>query len=313
MRSSKNYLLLFFVFTTIAGVIIAWRQHLELIELRAAALAREMASAPPATSSPSASETPTAPEAEALPVAEATADAAQMEQSVAAGPRPAPAERRGFSRAALMDNPEIQRLMMMQRKASLDNRYAALFKSLNLPPDQLERFKELLVERLNVRSDVMSAARSQGLNFREDREAIDALVAQSEAEMDNNLRAALGESVYSQWKDYERTLPQRNTVDRLEQRLSYTSTPLSQEQAAAMLQILDRSGASANPRRGAMVNDTAVEQARGVLAAPQLDALRQLQEEQQVQAEINAAMRRQFERNRGDSSAGGASGSRPGG
>src|ERR1700760_1944148 len=40
--------------------------------------------------------------------------------------------------SALMNSPEAQKLMALQQKANLDSRYAALFKSLNLTPEQLD-------------------------------------------------------------------------------------------------------------------------------------------------------------------------------
>jgi len=46
---------------------------------------------------------------------------------------------------ALMENPEVRKLMAQQQKGGARvPRYAALFKSLNLPAAQLEKFKSLL-------------------------------------------------------------------------------------------------------------------------------------------------------------------------
>ncbi len=299
MRSSKNLLLALFAFTTLATGIFAWRQHLELVSLRAAAPVREQVAATRAASPVALEPSATAPEpiaqdVFASPAASDGIDATNPPpNSNATGPR--------FTRRdAVIETPEVQRLMMIQRKAGLDGRYAALFKSLNLRPDQLERFKELLVERMTVRNDVMGAVRSQGANPRADRDAITALVRDGEAEIDDAIRGLIGEASYSQYQHYERTQPVRATVNHLEQRLSYSSTPLSPEQSSAILSILDRNGGTTTPSIGrvGVVTDAAIEQARGVLAAPQLEALRQLQQEQRAQAEIAETMRRQFESRR---------------
>lgn len=297
MRSPKNLLLAFFVFATLACATLAWRQHLELVSLRASAPIREQVVATTAATAVEPAVTESSPDPAELEVATAPIDPITPSFANA---EPAARGPRFGRRDALMENPEVQRLMMIQRKAGLDDRYAGLFKALNLRPEQLEQLKELLVERMTVRNDVMGAARSQGLNPRTDRDAIAALVTNGEAEVDAAVRGLIGDAAYSQYQDYERTQPLRATVDRLEQRLSYSSTPLSAEQSAAMLSILDRTGAAAAPTIGRVgaVPDVAIEQARGVLAAPQLEALRQLQEEQRAQAEMSAAFRRQFEARR---------------
>lgn len=212
----------------------------------------------------------------------------------------------------MMDDPDMQRFMALQRKSHLDARYAALFRALNLPPDQLDRFKNLLVEKSTAVSDVIAAAREQGINRRSDRDAVNKLVASTQAEIDENIRAALGEVAYAQYRDYEQTLPHRAVTTQLEQRLSYSSTPLTPEQSAQLVRILSATNnspgnfgpvsATGNPGEPsfsgggrAMITDATINQALGVLAAPQLEALRQLQQEQQVQAELNAAMRRRFQ------------------
>lgn len=216
--------------------------------------------------------------------------------------------------AAMLEDPEVQRLMAVQRKSALDSRYAALFRSLNLTPDQLDKFKNLLVEKGNAILDVMSAAREQGLNRRSDRDAFNKLVADAQADVDASIRSTLGESAFNQYREYEQTLPQRAIANQLEQRLSYTSTPLTPDQSTQLVRIL----AAANPNQpgrnetmavvanlggvnlpgGAgrvTVTDAVINQSLGVLAGPQIDALRQIQQEQQAQAELNAAMRRRFQ------------------
>ena len=47
----------------------------------------------------------------------------------------------------MMSNPQLAKLITLQQKAMLDGTYAALFKSLNLSPDQLEQLKNLMVQR----------------------------------------------------------------------------------------------------------------------------------------------------------------------
>ncbi len=212
---------------------------------------------------------------------------------------------------AFMDNPEMQRLMAITQRANLDGRYSTLFKNLHLSPADLEKFKNLLVEKQTSAMDVLAAARAQGLNGRENGDEIRKLVQDSQMEADNNIRTALGDAAFTQYKSYEQTLPQRNTVSQLDQRLSYSATPLSDQQSEALVQVLAQN-APANTRQttgagvalmagaggrtflpggGNQITDQAITQAQGVLSAPQVTALQQLQQEQQAQAQLAQQMR----------------------
>jgi len=224
----------------------------------------------------------------------------------------------GFARA--MNSPEVQQLMSLQQKAGLDGRYASLFKKLNLNPAELELFKNLLVERQSAIMDVMAAARSQGLNGRDNGDTIRKLVADTQTEIDGSIRTTLGDAAYTQYKNYESTLPQRAVVSQLSQRLSYSSAPLNDTQAEQLVQILAANSPAANsdnrantaaplmqaftagnPRLGQAaaffggnstpITDTVITQAQGVLAPQQVSALQGLQQEQQAAAQLMQQMR----------------------
>lgn len=219
---------------------------------------------------------------------------------------------------AFMDNPEMQRMVAITQRANLDGRFSALFKSLRLSPADLEKFKNLLVEKQSSAMDVMAAARAQGLSGRENAGELRQMVRDSQAEVDESIRATLGEAGFAQYKNFEQTLPQRTVVNQLDQRLSYSSTPLNPQQSEQLVQILAQN-APANSRANAnaaaavfvgaetvaggagarvvmggggnRITDQAVTQAQGVLSAPQVEALRQLQQEQQAQAQLAQQMR----------------------
>lgn len=219
---------------------------------------------------------------------------------------------------AMMDNPEVQRLLATQQRGALDARYAALFKHLNLSPEQLEQFKNLLVEKRTAVADVMAAARSQGLTGRENRDELRALVQNAQNEVDNNIRSLIGEAGFAQYQNFEQTQPQRAVVSQLEQRLSYSGTPLTGPQSEQLVQVLAANTEANNPKApaartpagrigfggssGAQITDQAVAQAATVLAPAQVQALQQLQQEQQAQAQLAKIMRDQFRNARGGAS-----------
>lgn len=226
---------------------------------------------------------------------------------------------------AAMDNPEVQRLLATQQRGALDARYAALFKSLNLSPAQLEQFKNLLVEKRTAVADVMAAARSQGLTGRENRDELRALVQNAQAEVDASIRASIGDAAYAQYQNFEQTQAQRSVVSQLQQRLSYSGTPLNDAQSEQLVQVLAATTEQRNPGAGgirtavgrigfggsggAQITDQAVAQASTVLDAAQVQALQQLQQEQQAQAQLARIVREQTRngRNSGGTSASGNS------
>lgn len=316
MHSRKNYAIGFLALTTIAMTVVSWRQYQELIALRAAALnPKERAEWQQRLWDAEKRRADLERQIEGKADSEA-ADAANAHDPSAPAPLlAAQAAGRGGGRgrfAAMMDQPHVQRLMAVQQKAALDSRYAALFKNLALTPEQLDKLKNLLVDKSTAMADVMMAAREQGINPRQDREAFRQLVEETQADIDAAIRSTLGVTVFTQYQDYERTLPQRSVVEQLEQRLSYTSTPLTSEQSNQVLAILASSPSAPNASGGPTVNlagrgplgpftargnaditEQALQQSAGVLAAPQIEALRQLQQEQQAQRDLANAFRNQ--------------------
>lgn len=206
----------------------------------------------------------------------------------------------------MMDSPEMQQLMNLRSRGALDSRYAALFKSLGLPADQLKKFQALLLDKQSTMRDVAAAMRSQG--FTPNRESADqmrALVQNADEEIDSQIRATLGSTAYSHYQDYERTQPQRATVERVQQRLSYSDEPLSDRQAASLVGILAQNtpaaSADAAPRRRlvsgnatAPITEQVVDQARTVLSPVQLTTLQELQQEQAAQTQLARRARDNF-------------------
>lgn len=238
-----------------------------------------------------------------------------------APPRPAPEATRAASapagvasvampprdgrRGNLMQTPEMQRAMQLDRRSSLDIRFSALFRKLNLPPAQLEKLKDLLVERQAAAMDVYEAARTVGGNNRGNREELQAMVAESEAQIDRTIESTFGQGVYSQYKQYEETAPQRAIVNQVERRLSYTSTPLTTDQSDRLVSLLATSAAGTagtaserellenGPRFRSLdsVSSQALEQSRSFLSSDQVAALQQLRTEAEQRTQLRQQAR----------------------
>jgi len=254
VKSPKTYLILLLALTTVGGAALAWRQYHELVELRAAAmnkseradlqkrlwdlekLNREL------------QDQLLAARGEAGGGMEGLLAGADGERPEGEPGRGGRGERGGRGPGGgmqqmnairdLMAKPEVQAMLSVQQKAALEARYAALFKNLNLPPEQIERLKSLLLDRQTTVQDVFAAAREQGINPRSDPDAFRKLVADAQNEVNNSIKAAIGDAGFAQLQQYEQTQPQRNLVNDLTQRLNYSDMPLSAAQAEQLVQIL---------------------------------------------------------------------------
>ena len=307
MSAKQNFLIGLLSLTTVAGGVLAWQQHEKLL---AAEAANEQALA---KSDADWQKRFAALEQRSRDLESALASsrrhAEEAKESEVAESRGA--NRRGWRGGpdgrmgdflAMMDDPKFAKLMATEQRGMLDNRYASLFKNLKLSPEQLQKFKDLLVEKQDSMRDVMQAARAQGLDPRSDRAAFQQLVAQTNAELDATIASTLGAQGYQQYQQYEQTLPERNLVSQLDQRLSYSATPLTQEQQDQLIQVLSQSAPPTNPDRLARsgpngprynVTDQSIASASTVLTPDQVAALQQLQQEQQAQRAIFQQMRNQ--------------------
>ncbi|QYM77593.1 hypothetical protein K0B96_09660 [Horticoccus luteus] len=309
MKSAKNYVLVLLLLVSIAGGYVSWREYNDLISLRASVAAAQQREAWQKRAAPA-----TAVAAPAAAVAQKDSPAEEPDDAGSAEDhRP---DRRGSRRSSMrsfFDNPEAQKLVAMQQRAALDGHYATLFKKLALTPAQLAQFKNLLVEKQSALIDVAAAARAQGINPRTDRDEFRQMVTQAQTEVDNNIRSVLGDDGYADYQQYQKTLPQRTAVDQFAQRLSYTSTPLTDAQTDQLVQILaDTAATNANPASGlsargnmlasmgvsmggAQISNEALTRAQGVLSPDQLTALQNYQQEQLQQQELMRSLRQQRE------------------
>lgn len=249
MKSPQTYLIALLSLTTIGGAILAWQQYGELVELRAAAMNKDERADLQKRVWDLEKSNKQLRDQLAGQRRDGEADALAVINGDGPSDRPGrgPDGRGGrggnpmqqlTAVRDLLNKPEVMALLSVQQKAAVEARYAALFKSLNLSPDQAEKLKAVLAERQTTMMDVMSAARDQGIDPRRDPEAFQKLMAMAQNDINSSIKAVIGDSGFAQFETYEKTLPQRNVVNQLQQRLSYTDTPLSTAQAEQLVRIL---------------------------------------------------------------------------
>jgi DNA-directed RNA polymerase subunit F len=212
-----------------------------------------------------------------------------------AGPQRAPEQRRNTTNplASLAENPRFITLVNTDERARLDSRFSSLFKELTtsgtLTPQQVEVFKDLLVEKQNAVRDTRIAARANGITNRDE---VRKLTQSAQAEIDKQIQSQLGTAAYEYYKEFEQTQPQRAVVNQLAQRLSYSAAPLNDFQSRQLIKILADSAktttnaASSRGGSGVRLNDEVIARAQPVLSAPQLEALQALKRQQEAQEEI---------------------------
>lgn len=344
---AKSYVIPALVLSLVGATALAWHQYQELVTLRADALAGEDRRAMDARladlerhnreleaklaalragkidgadSSIAADNSST--DREAKPAALLTALAEQGGgQFAGESKKDAEMELLG----ALADLPEFQQLIAMQQRGKIDSKYAALFKKLNLTPEQQQQFETLLADRQSAFADAMIAAHDQGLTGKDARNMAMAVAKSTQKDIDNSIKNMLGTQGYNQYQNYERTMPQRETVNQLAQRLSYTAAPLTPQQQDQLVQTLASSArqqavAAANaaaatgqkavrqpvtvaPLPGQLTSlgigssnsvvivPAAVSKAQTFLSTQQLAALQQMQQEQNAQQALGNLLR----------------------
>ncbi len=326
MPQLKNLLLVFLAVAVAALAFLSWRQYRELTTLRGAALAnseradwqKRVWAAQKRTGSPGARTPASGP---------VPATTGKTPESTPAGGRP-DISRMVTSISSMMDRPDAARLMALQQKAQIDARYAALFKKLGLPPDKLAQLKSLLADKLAAPMDVMAAGSQQGIDPVRSPQEFRQLVQDTQTQIDDRIKALLDPGSYAMYQNYLQTEPQRAVINQLRQSLSYTAAPLTDVQADQLVQILASTAPAggAGPGAGATVTyvnrgpgtgavfavgspgpdgpmpwgggvsitDATMAQAQGVLSPAQLQALQEIQQQQQAAAQLRDQMFQRF-------------------
>lgn len=317
LKFTSNILVAALAVAVVATAALAWHQYLELIDLRAqlagsdnVALRKQLADARKTIKS--LEDRIAGLRGRNGPAGDLPGDVLGGDNAGANDPGRRPGGRFGAF-GQLAGNAEFQRLLAIQMKGRISQTYGPLFKTLNLSPDQLNQFQSLLADKQQAMMDVLQAAREQGINPRADPDGFKTLMNQAVSQVDQNIQQALGDAGYQQYQQYQQSLPERNVVNTLQQQLSYTQAPLTDDQANAMIALLAQdqpqragngtagtgNGGDQGPGFMAMINgggnarvtDDALTQAQSVLSAPQLSVLQQIQQQQQAQQQMQQLMR----------------------
>jgi hypothetical protein len=227
--------------------------------------------------------------------------------TVAGGPKPATAAPAGSpSRqldprvGALVADPKLQALYLAAKRSRLDRIYDPLFKSLSLSPDQVDRFKAILLRREEQALDLVSAVPAAvqtnstagqwfdtslglgvgGPSSNADVRAAKRLMTQADQSFQSAAADLLGADGYQQFTDYERALPMRTIAEDTASALATSENPLNPDQINQLTQTLAQASAAFVRGQTANLNMTqvnwtdAIQQAQTFLTPSQLTAFK---------------------------------------
>jgi hypothetical protein len=273
----------------IAGGALAWSQHLQNLELRADLEARNKALL---DQNKGLQAQIGALQEQILALTAQVQEAADQKKMATLMPG---AESTGTNvgAPAMADQPAANETPATptQLRAMVDQRYAALIGKLNLTPEQAEQFKNLIALKMQSASDAANALVPADPAARPNLPLIRQTVANIETNAAAQIQAQFGDAAATQYKQYQQTFPQRNTIDQLSSVLKAGQTPLTDDQAAQMVDILTQT-APPMPRGGvgtilsggmnyhSRITPQALSAAAGVLSPEQLAALQQIQKQQ---------------------------------
>ena len=283
---SKNTLIFLLALVAVGAVAFAWKEYQDLAALRATAVD------PAERASLQKRVWDTQKEVQELQRQIASGHPAPGAAGADAGGAPPRASGGGLVSNVLdrMNDPEVLRLMAEQIRAQIERRYAKLFPQLNLPPDKLEQFKTLLVDRQQSGMDVLMSANEQGVTDPRD---FQKLVESSQADIDGQIKATIGDADFAQFQGFQQTQAARGVVSQLQENLRGSAAPLSADQSSQLAQTMAQNQAPAGPGNlngnngPTLITDATITQAQGFLSTPQVQALQQLQQQQQNQRRLN--------------------------
>jgi|GEM_PF-2053748 len=98
-------------------------------------------------------------------------------------------------------------------KNSLEIQYGDLFKKLNLPPEKLDKFKDLLVEEMAAQQDIwLEMGADYNTLSKEQRDELNKRFEALNKKYESQKADLLGENDYEEYKEYSETLSERYNV-----------------------------------------------------------------------------------------------------
>lgn len=216
----------------------------------------------------------------------------------------APAAPRVSSPDLIWTNPAYARAYVEKYRAGLGLRFGPLYRALNLSPEQIAKFESTLTEGQQGVVDVWAEAGKQGLSTSGDSATstgVARLTSGPLGNMEKGLKELLGEAGFENYKQFDKARGNRELITSLAGGLYSSETPLTAVQGEALAAVL---ASNTRTEKIPMADDgkkqmyrilevtdwaEVQKQAQGILSAPQLAALKALNDQKQLDQEMARA------------------------
>lgn len=216
----------------------------------------------------------------------------------------------------MMDNPAMKEMMKQQSLARTETRYAGLFETFKLTPEEKENFKQLIAARSAISTEMGTKMLDKNLTTEQRKKISDEMDAAKKAS-DEAIKTFLGnDKDYKTFQHWEDTSIERTQLDTLGGRAFFTSSgePLTPAQESKLIDVMYtiRKSSYKQPRAtklpsspDGMFSDEYIQQqlqkmdreaesvrqnAAGFLSAVQLDALDKMQKQRRSTTEASLKM-----------------------
>ena len=200
---------------------------------------------------------------EAAASTQAAADLKATQARLAAGKPPAapkapPAPNRPPDWSALLaTHPDLQAAFEKAYHANRDHLYGALYRRLNLPPDQIDRLDDLMAKDVENNFDLMGSAQAQNLP------ANDPTIAKLRQEQADELHqqeaAVLGPQNYTAFQTFDNEMPIRNAVGDASSMALVSGSPFTADQEEQMTQLLAQTSSAFQQNPGKKLDPSTVD------------------------------------------------------
>ena len=140
----------------------------------------------------------------------------------------------------MMKNPEMVEMMRQGQRTALDMIYGDLFKDLRLSKEELEAFKDLLVDKQMVSMELGLPMMKGDLGEDEKKEMTEQ-IREKQAEIDEEIKMLLGEAVYEEFENYSKNLGDRMLLGQYKRGLKGAGIePLEERQEEELLAAMSQ-------------------------------------------------------------------------
>jgi hypothetical protein len=137
----------------------------------------------------------------------------------------------------MLEDPAMRKMMRQQQLAMMDTMYGPLFKQWRLSPEEIDQFKERLVDSQMGGMENAGALLGGGADPAGREEAMRAISEKHKA-AEEQLKSLLGEERFAQYQDYQGTLGERMMLNQFQQQLAGGRNALNDDQNGQLFAIL---------------------------------------------------------------------------